>query len=337
MTFPQIFVVAVVLVPLAFVALDRLRIDVAALLIATVLGVAQLLGAGVLGPPNTPADSAKALSGLSQSVVVTLISLFIMTRCLDKTGVTRWLARRVLAISGKSETRLITVFTATTAFLSLFMNNLAAGALVLPSAIDVSRRTGIRASKLLIPVAYGSLLGGVATYFTTANIIVSDLLTTAKPPQAPLHILDFTPTGGLIALAGIAFMAILGRRLLPDHAPKPEQAIARRTGSELEQDYQLGERLWEVQVPAGSRLAGKTLAEAAIGKRLGLTVAAIWHGRQAIFAPTPTVRLHPGDILLTIGREDRVSQLSQEGLKFGRNKTNGHFSGALGVTFVEIL
>ena len=99
------------------------------------------------------------------------------------------------------------------------MNNLAAGALLLPSALEAARRTGIKPSKLLIPVAYGSLLGGVATYFTTANIIVSDLLTIAKPPQARLGMLDFTPTGGLIALAGIAFLALFGKRLLPDREP----------------------------------------------------------------------------------------------------------------------
>src|SRR5579859_5289381 len=288
MTFSQIFVIVIVLVPLLLVAMERLRVDVAALLIAATLGIAQLLGAGVLGPPDTPAAASKAMSGLSQSVVITLISLFIMTRCLDKTGVTRWIARRVVAISGQSETRLIVVFTATTALLSLFMNNLAAGALLLPSAMDVSRRTGIKPSKLLIPVAYGSLLGGVATYFTTANIIMSDLLTAANPPQAPLHVLDFTPTGGLIALAGIAFLALVGKRLLPDRAPKPEQMMARRTGAELEEAYQLGERLWEARIPTQSSLVGKTLAEAGIGGRLGLAIVAIWRGQQAIFAPAPT-------------------------------------------------
>ena len=110
------------------------------------------------------------------------------------------------------------------------MNNLAAAALVLPGALEVSRRTGIRPSKLLIPVAYGSLLGGAATYFTTANIIVSDLLRIANPPQTPLHILDFTPTGGLIAMAGILFLGLFGKRLLPDRQPPAEPRPATQTG-----------------------------------------------------------------------------------------------------------
>src|SRR5579859_2032977 len=210
-------------IPLALVIMNRLRVDIAALIMAASLGIFQFLGLGILGASNTPGDTVKAIAGLGQPVVITLFSLFIITQALDKTGVTRAIARRILGLGGTSETRLIVLFVTATALLSLFMNNLAAGALLLPSAIDVARRTGIRPSKLLIPVSFGSLLGGVATYFTTANIIVSDLLTTASPPQAPLHVWDFTPVGGLIALAGIGYLAIFGRRLLPNHVPKAEQ------------------------------------------------------------------------------------------------------------------
>jgi di/tricarboxylate transporter len=329
-------VIVIIILPLLLVTMNRLRVDVAALLIAAALGVAQLLGFGILGAPNTPGDAAKSISGLSQPVVVTLFGLFIITRCLDKTGVTRWIARRLLAIGANSDARLILLFTTVAALLSLFMNNLAAGALLLPSAVDVSRRTGIRPSRLLMPISYGSMLGGVATYFTTANIIVSDLLTSANPPQTPLHILDFTPTGGLIAIAGIIFMATIGRRLLPNRMPKPEQMMARRTGGELEDTYQLNERLWEIQVRPDSPLVGKTLAQIGIGQKLGLAIAAIWHGRQAIFAPAPDQTLRAGDILLTVGREDRVSQLNDQGLKVGRNSHNGHMS-TRGVSFIEVL
>ena len=335
MTIPQLLVLAIVAVPLIFVALNRLRMDIGALITACLLGVAQFAGLGVLGAPNTPAAAVNAISGLGQPVVITLFSLFIITRCLDVTGVTRVIARRLLALGGHSETRLIILFTGATALLSLFMNNLAAGALLLPSAMDAARRTGIKPSKLLIPVAYGSLLGGSATYFTTANIIASNLLLTASPPQAPLNILDFTPTGGVIALAGIAFMALLGRRLLPAHQPSPEQQVVRQTGSELEDTYQLGERLWEVTVQPDSLLASKRLGQTEIGGKLGLAVAAIWRGRQAIFAPSPEQLIQQGDILLTVGREERVTQLCPLGVTVGRDRTDGHVS-PRGVSFVEV-
>ena len=291
---------------------------------------------GVLGPPNHPHDAVVAISGFAQPVVITLLSLFIITRTLERTGVTYWIAGRVIAIGGRSERRLIFLFATVTALLSLFMNNLAAGALMLPSAISVSRRTGVASSKLLIPVAYGSLLGGVATYFTTANIIVSDLLTTADPPQHPLSVLAFTPTGGLIAVFGILFITLLAPRLLPNRQPRPEQLMARRTGSDLEEAYQLDERLWEVQVPRSSATVGRTLAQTKIGDRLGLSIAAIWRGQQALFAPSADYVLQGGDILLTIGREERVSQLTQEGLKVGRNGSGESIS-ARGVRFIELL
>jgi di/tricarboxylate transporter len=336
MTSPQVFLVVVVAIPLALVVLDRLRVDVAALLIAIALGIAQYFGMGVLGAPHTPGDAVRAIAGLSEPAVLMLLSLFIITKGLDKSGVTRWMAGYLLKISSRSERYLIGLFAATTALLSLFMNNLAAGALVLPSAMEIARRTGIKPSRLLIPVAYGSLLGGSATYFTTANIITSNLLTTANPPQSPLGILAFTPTGGLIAIAGIAFLAIFGHRWLPDRDPAPEQMMARLTGSELEDRYQLGERLWEVRVTPGSLLANKTLAEDEIGQRFGLAVAGVWHEHHAIFAPPPDQVVRPGDILLIVGREERVNALADAGLKIGRENSNRHIS-ERGVRFYEVI
>ncbi len=335
MTIEQVLLIVIVAAPLILVTANRLRMDLAALLIALLLGVSQLLGLPMLGAANTPAAATQAIAGFSEPVVWTLISLFIMTQALTKSGLTRWLAYKLIGLGGRSERRLIALFAASTALLSLFMNNLAAGALLLPSAMEASRRTGIKPSKLLIPVAYGSLLGGSATYFTTANIIVSNLLTTAHPSQAPLHILDFTPTGGLIAVAGIAFLAVFGRRLLPDRSPAPEQMMARRTSSDLEDYYQLNERLWEVRILPTSPLANKTLIEGGIGEQLGLAVAGLWHGRQAIFAPTPDQVVYVGDILLVVGREERVQQLAEQGCHIGREKNGGEHISARGVSFVE--
>ena len=87
---------------------------------------------------------------------------------------------------------------------------------------------------------------------------------------------------------------------------------------------------------AASTAVGRTLAQTKIGDRLGLSVAAIWRGQQALFAPTADYVLQGGDILLTVGREERVSQLTQEGLKVGRNGNDGRIS-ARGVRFIELL
>ena len=310
MTPEQILLLAVTFVPLGLVLANKLRLDVAALAMSAALGLAQLAGWSIFGPPDTPHDAVKAIAGFSQPVVLTLFSLFVLTSALERSGAARWLASHIVAWGGNSERRLIVLFAGVSALLSIFMNNLAAAALILPSAIDASRRTGVKTSKLLIPVSYGSLLGGVATYFTTANIIVSDLLTSVNPPQKPLHILDFTPTGGLIALAGILFLALFGPRLLPDRDPKPEQTLVRRSAIELARHYQLPERLWELRVLPDTWLTGR------VASQLGVAIAAIWRGENAIFAPADET-LRPGDLLLVVGREERVRQI--QGVEIGRN------------------
>ncbi len=335
MSFSQCYVLVVLIVPLSLVWTGRLRPDVAGMLIAFTLGLGQFLGIPVLGPAGDVQAAAHALAGLSQPVTITLFSLFIVTQALERTGITRSLARRVVSLGQKSERKLIALLAANAAVLSLFMNNLAAGGLMLSSAIEVSRRTGVKASKLLLPIAYGSCLGGVATYFTTPNIIASDLLRTAHPPQAPLHILDFTPTGGLIALVGIAFLGVFGPRILPEREASAEQLAARRTGSELERAYLLSERQWEMVVNTGSSLVGKALVDAAIGQRFGLTVLAVGRGKQTIFSPSPREVLQIGDRLVVVGREDRVKLLAAEGLHLEPDHAQGLSS--KGALFSEVV
>lgn len=336
MTAPEIYLLLIIAIAFFLILTNRLRMDVAAMCLAILLGAAQFFGLGVLGAPNSPDEAVKLLSGFGQPIIFTLISLFIITRALDKSGVTRWIVRRLLRIGGTSERRLIVLFAGTTALLSLVMNNIAAGALLLPSAMEVCRRTGIRPSKLLIPVAYGSMLGGAATYFTTANIIVSGLLPIAEPPQPPLGILAFTPTGGLILIAGLLFFWFFGQRLLPDRNPPPELLIARPTARELEEYYRLGERMWEARILPTSDLVGQSLAQSAIGRDLGVSVMAIWHGEQAIFSPPPGTALQADDILLVVGREERIQNLKIHGLAIGRNGSSDRIT-TRGVTMAEVM
>lgn len=309
----EIYVTVVILAALGLILSEWVRADVVALMVLIALAVAQVI---------TPQD---AISGFSRSAVITLIGLFIITAALDRTGVTQVIADRLFKVGGGSEARLIFLFMVGAAGLSLFMNNIAAGAVLLPSAVNVSRRTKIPASKLLMPMAFGTLLGGMATFFTTANILVSTALKDRNLPA--LGILDFTPTGGVVMVAGIAYMMLIGRRLLPNRTPAGQQMVLQRSSAELEKAYQLQDRLWETTVPPTSPLAGQTLADSGIGARLGVTVVAIWHRGHANLTPTPNDVIHANDILLVAGREDRVSQLTEQGLKMGRNGVHNSLTG----------
>jgi di/tricarboxylate transporter len=298
-----------ILSPIVLVTFNKIRMDLAALMIACILCILQLSGLGILGPANTPQDAVKAIEGFSQPVIITLIALFILTNSLEKSGVPRWIATRLIKIGGTEISTYIGLFTLVSAGLSLLMNNLAAGALLLPSAMEVARRTRIKPSKLLIPVAYGSLLGGSATYFTTANIIVSDLLRIANPPQPGLKFLDFTPTGGLIAVAGIIFLWLFGSKFLPDREASHLQAQALLTGSELEDFYQLGDRLWEATVRKNSPTIGRTVRESEIGKKWGVAIAAIESGVENFELPYPDTTITTGDTLLLVGREEKIQTM----------------------------
>lgn len=338
MTIPQIFVLLVLAIPLTLVFLDRLREDVAAMGMAALLGGAQYLGMGVLGKAHSPDEAGKALAGFGTPEVITLMSLFILTYALDKFGLTRWLAGRLLAIGGTSERRLIGLFALTGALLSLFMNTLAAGALLLPGALEASRRTGVKPSKLLIPVAYGTMLGGAATYLTTANIVISSLLPLADPPQESLSIFAFTPTGGVVAIAGLVFLYIFGSRLLPDREP-PEFEQRYSVGSqELADTYQLEERLWEMKIlPNSTRLINHRIEDTPIGSEFGLTVPAV-RREGVLMSAEGAGRLQADDVLVVIGREDRVQLLAQMGTRVIQHRDDEpHEIQTPGMVLTEIL
>lgn len=222
MTPAQAYVIAVIGLPLALIGFNRVRVDVGALLIALLLAIGQYAGLPIFTPTPDPARATAALMGFGQPVILTLISLFVLAGGLEKYGVAGWLAGRIIALGGSGERRLIFLFALGAAVLSLVMNNLAAGALLIPSAIDAARRVRLSPSRLLMPIAFGTLLGGSATYFTTANIIASGLLLVADPPQTPLNVLSFAGVGGLTALVGLAYLGLFAPRFLPARAGLPE-------------------------------------------------------------------------------------------------------------------
>jgi di/tricarboxylate transporter len=289
---------------------NRLRTDLVAVLVLVSLTLTGLVTAD------------EAVSGFSRSAVIVIIGLFVITHTLEDTGVVQVIANRIRSLGGESEARLVIVFMAVGALLSLTMNNIAAGAVLMPAAIHVSRESNVRLSKLLIPLSFGTLVGGMATYFTTANIILSGIL--QGQGLDGLDMMDFIPTGGLIVIATLAFMVLIGRRLLPDRESVGQTISPRHLSSKLRETYQLDERLWEVRVPLTCKLVNTALSHSHIGSDLGITVVAIWRGHEAILAPEPIEIINANDYLLILGREERVRKLAEWGLMVGRE--NGYRS-----------
>lgn len=319
----EIIVIVIMLAALILLLSNRLRPDIIGLLVLLALSFTGVV------------TSEEAFSGFSSEAVIVILGLFILTRGLEDTGVVQRVADRLREVGRGSEMRLVVLVMSTGALLSLFMSTIAAGAVLLPAAVQAGRDSNVRASKLLIPLAFGTLAGGMATYFTGAHIIVSSILN--DQTTYTLNMLDFILTGGLIALVALLYMTLFGHRLLPDHETVGQKIGSRALSRNLFETYQLEERLWEFKVPDESRLGGTSLKDSLIGQALGLTVVAIWRGQHAILSPSPEQTISVGDYLLILGREDRIQELSDWGLTLGReNNGNLHHEYAVDLTEVVI-
>jgi len=267
---------------------ERLSVDLVALLVLVALGLSRVL------------TSHEVFSGLSDTAVITILAIFVLAHGLEVTGVADRMGDFVVRLAGKSEARLIMALMATAAFMSLFMNNIAVASILLPATSTMARRSGIPISRLLIPLAFGTLLGGTATLFTTTNIVVSGVLKSSG--YAGFRVTDFAPVGLPLAIAGIIYMVLLGRHLLPKESSAERGEVLRQAEEDLLSTYQLGERLFRARIPAGSRLINCTLAESTLREEYKLSVVAIERNGGNIMAPLPEFVFQEGDVMLLEGR-----------------------------------
>jgi len=292
---PDIAIVfSILALAVIFLVTEWIPMEVTALLS---LGAVALLG--LVSP-------VEALAGFSNPAVVTVWAVFILSGGLTRTGVANVIGNFVLRMAGNSESRMIVVIMITAGVMSAIMNNVAVAALMLPVVMDIARHTARPPSKLLMPLAYGSLLGGLTTQIgTPPNILVSDALRDAG--LRAFTFFDFTPVGLIVMFTGIAFMAFIGRHLLPQRDVVKESSGAKKI--DWQAQYDLQERLFHVRVQTASILINKTLAQIRLGSVLGWNVIAITRGDQTMLAPGPADILLAGDRLTVEGRIENLNEL----------------------------
>lgn len=262
-----------------------------------------VLGAVALTGLVTP---VQALAGFSNPAVVTIWAVFILSGGLTRTGVANVIGHFVLRLAGSSETRMIIVIMVSAGVMSAFMNNVAVAALMLPVVMDIARHTGSPPSRLLIPLAYGALLGGLTTQIgTPPNILVSEAL--RDEGLKSFAFFDFTPVGIVIMVCGIVFMVFIGRRFLPRRDVAKESTSNKTV--DWESQYDLDEQLFNIRIPSDSLLINKTLVESRLGSALGWNVVGIIRNNQTISAPGPTETLQAGDELTVEGRIENLKEL----------------------------
>jgi di/tricarboxylate transporter len=309
---------------LAFVLmmLVNLSPDLVALLVMIILGITGIL---------TPAES---FSGFSSQAVITLLGAFIMTRALTVTGVTQKMGKALtLAGSGRKESFPLVVM-AVSASLSLFMNKVVAASILLPVSTHAAQRRSMPLYKIMMPLAFATSLGGMATLLNTGNLVVSETL--SEQGYASYGLLEFFPVGLPIALIGMVCIWLLMRRFTP-LVGTSENPSAHSLTEKLVNSYQLGERVSFIRIPLSSALVGLTLAQSQIGEKYLLPVLAIQRKNQTLLSPASCERLEACDRLTVVGRDEQVQKLAETGIQIEiiPNKLDALLSGGNG--FFEVV
>lgn len=285
MTIEIILTLAIIAGALALFATEKLRVDVVALLVLLAVGLT-----GLVSPDEV-------FAGFANPAVITVWAVYIVSGGMFNTGVAEIIGRFIARLSGGSEMRLIVVIMLTCGIMSAFINNVGATAMLMPAVVSVAREKKISVSKLLIPLSFSSLLGGTLTLIgTPANILATSIV--AENGLPTFDFFDFMPIGVVVFAAGILYMALMGRRLLPVRQP-PEG---------LSSTSQLHEYFTEVRILPESALSGQTLRESGLGAEYDLTVTAIIRDGITITMLHSASLLHPGDILMLKGSLESLLQ-----------------------------
>jgi di/tricarboxylate transporter len=293
MTVDIALVLGILVISLILFISEVIRMDVVALLVLGALFIAQQI------------DADQAFAGFSNSAVITVWAMFILSEGLTRTGIADIIGRQVMRVGGNTEGMLIFVIMITGAVLSAFMNNIGVAALMLPVVVEVARRTGVAASRLLMPLAYSTLLGGLMTLIgTPPNLLISESMVLGG--YEPFALFDFTPLGGAVMVIGVLSVVIGGRFLLPKSSGKGAKHVSQRS---LRAQYKLQERTFMVHVPRNSVLVGKTLAESRIGSSTGLIILSLLRNGRNETLPRRQTVIRGGDGLLVQGRIDQFREL----------------------------
>ncbi|MXZ28481.1 MAG: SLC13 family permease [Gammaproteobacteria bacterium] len=286
-------VTTILVIALVLFVTEALRMDIVALLVVGALTVTGLV---------TPAE---AVAGFSNEAVITLWAMFIISEGLLRTGVGDLIGRYLMRLAGRNEAALVAVIMFASGGLSAFMNNIGVAVLMLPVVMGLARRARVPPSRLLMPLAFGCLLGGLTTQIgTPPNLLVSAAL--AEQGDFRFQLFDFLPVGGAALVGGVLFFVLFGRRLLPTR--EAGEFTRTRSQRNLRALYGLREFMFTVSLSGASGLAGRTLAESRIAA-LGLIVIAIERGRRIIRLPARQTALKAGDRLLVQGKREYIEEL----------------------------
>ncbi|MBI3997534.1 MAG: SLC13 family permease [Armatimonadetes bacterium] len=313
MTAEQAIVFGVLAMSLVLFITGRWRYDIVALLALLVVTVTGLV------PPG------EAFDGFGHPAVITVAAVLVVSRGLFTSGAVHVVADWMSRIGDRLIVQ-VGALTGVVAAASAFMNNVGALALFMPIAIRLARRSDNPPSALLMPLAFGSLLGGLITLIgTPPNIIIATFR--ARDGAEPFRMFDFTPVGLGVTVAGVLFMALVGWRLVP-----------RRRGKTSRQElFEIESYITEVRVPPESKVVDQPIRDLEAMDDAEITVVALVRGERRFPAPSGSELLRAGDgLVIEADSEDLQALIDKTGLKLVGAKQLGEDAlGSDEVTIVE--
>ena len=287
----------------------KLRSDLVALCALVLLIVFNIL---------TPEE---ALSGFSNPIVIMMVGLFVVGGAIFKTGLAKMISSKILRLAGKSELKLFILIMMVTAFIGAFVSNTGTVALMLPIVVSMAASANISPGRFLMPLAFASSMGGMATLIgTPPNLVVDDVLSNAG--FTDLSFFSFTPIGVICVLIGLVVLIPLSKFfLVKKEDGKDTKTTTGHSPKELAKKYQLSDNLYRIQIRPGSRIGGKKLQELNITQAYNLSILEIRRqsSSQGRFLKTvdqslagPHTELQENDILYVFGPFEKVNQFAKE-------------------------
>jgi di/tricarboxylate transporter len=310
---PGIVVVsAVILLALVLFATEPVPVDVTAIGVMVTLMVVQpasewVVAAGYLTEPivlfeTYPGD---ALSGFASAATLTVLAMFILSEGVQRTGVVQILGAKIAAITEDSLSRQLGATIGVVGPISGFINNTAAVAILLPMVTDLAERGGTSPSKLLLPLSYASMFGGMLTLIgTSTNILASEL--SGRLIGRSFTMFEFTQLGVAVSIVGTVYLMTVGQWLTPERI-KPKV--------DLTEEFEMADYLTEVVVRPDSPLVGQQVQRALVETDFDVDLIQLIRGGEVFLEPLGPKEIQAGDVFtLRTDRDTLVDLLDVEGL-----------------------
>jgi di/tricarboxylate transporter len=308
LTTEMVIIMVIVVFAVLLFATELLRVDVAAILIMTLLGLLIFVpGLEELLTPDV------VFSGFSSNAVVSIIGVMILGGGLDKTGVMESVAWAILRYGGKTEKQIVSLISGTVAVVSSFMQNIGAAALYLPVVSRISSRTRLPMSRLVMPMGFCAILGGTMTMVASSPLIMlNDLIGNANrslgadQAMQPFGLFSVTPVGVALVASGLIFFLLYGKSVLPEGT---SESMTRGSGTVryMRRLHGVHAAVREVEVPEDSILVGMDIASVQLEYDIRI-VASRYAGKVLVSPPVEAPIAAPATLAI-IAQPDKLKQL----------------------------